>query len=127
MRRSLLLLLPLTALLATTNEAEAGKLFRDRPCGPGYVNLLYPQGFMGADFKPACRRHDRCYQSSTSRRTCDKRFFRELDRACRKSRFKLGCRMTTSLMKSAVKVFGGIARGRDAARRVVRRTTSYMR
>ena len=38
-----------------------------RPCGPGNPyggNRLIPQGFYGADFRPACAAHDACYTGS---------------------------------------------------------------
>lgn len=127
MRHALILFAFAVLTLGASDARAERRIFQDRPCGPGYINLLYPQGFMGADFKPACRRHDRCYGSSTDRRVCDERFFRDLDRACKKSRFKLGCRMQIGLMKAGVRIFGGIARGRDAARRTVRRGTSLFR
>lgn len=85
----------------------------DRPCGPGVLNLLVPQEFMGADFRPACRKHDRCYASSTSRRVCDDRFERDMLRACRCSRFPLGCRMMAKMMGTTTKVWGGLYRARD--------------
>ncbi|WP_370947083.1 phospholipase A2 [Amycolatopsis sp. cg5] len=43
-----------------------------------------PDSFFGANFKPACDTHDRCYSrtSTTSRLNCDKRLFTDLTKAC---------------------------------------------
>jgi hypothetical protein len=65
-----------------------------RPCGPGYLgNILIPQGFCGADFRPACRQHDRCYSSNCPRKACDDRFLDDMLGACQCSNMPGLCRL----------------------------------
>ncbi|QDT65761.1 phospholipase A2 [Calycomorphotria hydatis] len=79
-----------------------------RPCGPGGVlNYLIPQGFAGADFRPACRRHDACYRiHGVSRAACDRQFYRDLHCACRNSKFPWLCRLHAKTYYNSVKLFG---------------------
>lgn len=90
---------------------------RDRPCGPsglkGPLRYLIPQGIAGADFRPACRKHDRCYGTLGSRKTgCDRRFLGELTNSCKNSRHPVLCRVTARLMylslstEASLKAFG---------------------
>jgi len=56
-----------------------------RPCGNGNSwggNRLVPQGFFGADFRPACACHDACLQTCTSRCDCDRQFLCNMQSAC---------------------------------------------
>lgn len=58
---------------ATSNVNPLEQLTSDRPCGSGWVqNLLLPQGFGRADFRPCCLAHDACYGTCGSNKTtCD--------------------------------------------------------
>lgn len=99
-------------------EAEAQLLFGgsthgscgqgNRPCGPGgLANLLIPQGFLGADFRPACRRHDSCYLNhTTGRYECDRQFFADLNCACNDSLLPGLCRLQARLYYRAVRRSG---------------------
>lgn len=56
-----------------------------RPCGIGNTwggNRFVPQGFYGADFRPACACHDACLEGCTSRRECDRQFLCNMYAAC---------------------------------------------
>lgn len=82
----------------------------DGPCGPVGLEWAVPQGFAGADFRPACAVHDRCYSTpGVSRHDCDRQFSRSLKAACNQSRHPFLCRMTTCTMSVATKLFGGPA------------------
>ena len=81
------------------------------PCGPDWLapplRGLIPQGHMGADFRPACAAHDRCYtQPGWSRAACDQKYHRDLLTACNNSRFPFCCRLRAGLMYSTVRLFG---------------------
>ena len=79
-----------------------------RPCGPAVINLVAPQGFFGADFRPACAAHDACYGASgASRAECDARFRAAMHAACADSRFPGGCHACAESRYFAVKTFGG--------------------
>jgi len=74
-----------------------------RPCGPAYLrgplSLLIPQGAAGADFRPACRRHDACYEiPGVDKRACDRQFLRGMHAACENSRHPLWCRFVANQM-----------------------------
>jgi hypothetical protein len=74
-----------------------------RPCGPAYLrgplSLLIPQGAAGADFRPACRRHDACYEiPGVDKRACDREFLRGMHAACENSRHPLWCRFVANQM-----------------------------
>ena len=80
-----------------------GECGRNRPCGPegmkGPLARLIPQGFAGADFKPACRRHDRCYATyGSDKKACDRRFLSDMQTACSGSRRPLLCRTVARVM-----------------------------
>lgn len=81
-----------------------------RPCGPQNSfggNWLFVQTFAGADFRPACARHDACLMSGcTSRKCCDKMFLWELDQACDNSAFPILCRMKARKYYLGVRLFG---------------------
>ena len=89
------------------------------PCGPGYVppilrRILIPQVGLGADFRPACARHDACYTVGyrdrygrvLTRRQCDDRFLNDLDRACDSALFPPLCRLRARGDYVAVRLYG---------------------
>lgn len=74
--RPLAAALTLVFLLAAGDGRAADAWLQSRPCGPdslrGPLRLLIPQGAFGGDFRPACRRHDACYDTpGASRAACD--------------------------------------------------------
>ncbi len=111
--RPLQLLLSVLALLMLGNVCSAVDM-APRPCGPdgmrGPLRYLIPQGVAGADFRPACRRHDACYGvPSVDRNQCDKQFLRDMQCACKDSRHPIRCRITARLMYAATRVGAGEA------------------
>ena len=82
----------------------------DRPCGPAsrpFITALVPQGFAGADFRPACREHDRCYKDpSMSKAECDRAYKANMLNSCQNSRHPILCRCTARFMVLSVKLFG---------------------
>lgn len=97
-------------LLLIGSSAAAGDCRERRPCGPAYLGplkLAVPQGFLGADFRPACRAHDHCYQTRCARRRhCDRSLRRRLFRACDCSRCRIGCRIVAGTMYVTTRVLG---------------------
>ena len=80
------------------------------PCGPRGLEWAVPQGFAGADFRPACARHDACYSASgVTRGQCDRQFRRDLHRACGHSRCPILCHVTAETMSVVTRLFGGPA------------------
>lgn len=81
-----------------------------RPCGPGCLgNALIPQEFHGADFRPACKCHDRCYLTpGSSRQACDEHFRDHMLRACECSQAPLLCRLRAQQWYWQVKLLGQI-------------------
>ena len=82
-----------------------------RPCGPdsvpGPLRLLIPQGACNADFRPVCRRHDRCYGTwGSDREACDRCLYNGFSCACRESKSPVLCRITAALMYLNVRAFG---------------------
>jgi hypothetical protein len=78
-----------------------------RPCGPGtrrnLIRLFIPQGFAGADFKPACREHDHCYGlKGADKAACDAAMYAQMLCACENSRRPRLCRLTARLMYRSV-------------------------
>ena len=112
--------LVVVVLFATNSDgADLGR----RPCGPdsmvGPLRLLIPQGFFGADFRAACRRHDACYDTpGASRATCDRQFLHDMRSACAHSRFPRLCRGFAGAMHRATVRRGGdaFAKAQIAAR-----------
>jgi hypothetical protein len=110
-------LLKLAALLAViclaySADAEA-QCPPWRPCGPGNSwggNQLIPQGFYGADFRPACAAHDACYQTCTNRRDCDQMFLHNMQSACACSANPRACNRKAHCYYMAARLFGGIYR-----------------
>ena len=88
-----------------------------RPCGPNsmpkVLKLLIPQGAAGADFRPACRKHDSCYKkgSGKSKSQCDCQFRIDMLKACDCSRRPKRCRRRAKVMYWAVDRFGDGAYG----------------
>ena len=79
-----------------------------RPCGPGFLgNILIPQGFVGVDFRPACRRHDNCYMTDSPRKACDQRFLNDMLGACNCSPLPCLCRLRAYQWYWQVRLFGG--------------------
>ena len=103
--RPLWITLVLAAAVLPGSTARGGGLDR-RPCGPdsmtGPLRLLVPQGVYGADFRPACRRHDACYDTpGTSKAACDRAYRAEMRSACANSRTPRLCRLVAGLMHRA--------------------------
>ncbi|MCA9006034.1 MAG: hypothetical protein KDA70_12250 [Planctomycetaceae bacterium] len=92
------------------SELQAQTCGNGYPCGPDgapLLQMLTPQGFMGADFRGTCSQHDRCYQiPGISRRYCDLQFRNELHQRCNSSAFPLGCRIVANSMYLQVRLFG---------------------
>lgn len=109
--RPLYLLFSVLAVVVLGNVCSAADT-NSRPCGPdglqGPLRYLIPQGVAGADFRPACRRHDACYGvPGADRNQCDKRFLRDMQCACNNSRHPVRCRITARLMYTATRVGAG--------------------
>jgi hypothetical protein len=84
-----------------------------RPCGPGQTwggNRLVPQGFYGADFRPACANHDACYASCANRRDCDRQFLQNMQSACDCSTHPMLCRHKARCYYINARLFGGLVR-----------------
>jgi hypothetical protein len=82
-----------------------------RPCGAGNTwggNRLVPQGFYGADFRPACARHDECLLSCTCRRDCDRQFLCDMNCACECSRHPRLCRAKARCYYAMARLLGGL-------------------
>ena len=95
------------ALLFTMSAVSAD----DSPCGPEgvppFLKRLIPQGFAGADFRPACRQHDDCYDNhGVPRKHCDQAFRADMYRACENSRHPRLCRMTANRRYRTVRLLG---------------------
>ena len=55
-------------------------------CGGENTSTLVPDTWGDADFRSACRRHDQCYERcGVTRKQCDDRFRRDLERACKQA------------------------------------------
>ena len=92
------------------------------PCGPDYVppilrRILIPQVGLGADFRPACAQHDRCYTVGyrdrygrrTTRLQCDRQFLGNLDRACDSALLPGLCRLRARGDYLAVRIYGAVS------------------
>ena len=98
--RGLFSLIGIAIMVAFTGSSVAQGA---RPCGPeamrGPLRFLIPQGVAGADFRPACRRHDACYDTlGVNRAACDRRYHRAMQCACDQSRHPLFCRFVARVM-----------------------------
>ena len=112
------LILALAVMLIGTTAVSADEPFlpglpslsqaeQRRPCGPGtrrnLIRLFIPQGFFGADFKPACRGHDHCYGlKGADKAACDAAFYAQMLCACEQSRRPRLCRLTARIMYQSV-------------------------
>ena len=84
-----------------------------RPCGPGNTwggNGLIPQGFYGADFRPACAAHDACYAGCANRRDCDRQFLYNMQSACACSDNPRACNRKARFYYVTARLFGGVFR-----------------
>ena len=85
---------------------------QDCPCGPPTMSpfvrqLLIPQEFAEADFRPACRAHDRCYEiPGTSREICDQLFYCDVIAICEHSSHPQACKRLAKTMYRAERLFG---------------------
>lgn len=87
---------------------------QDYPCGPDgmpmFLKRLVPQGAYGADFRPACRQHDRCYNiPGSNRKQCDRNLKANMHCACERSKHPVLCRMAANHRYRMVRLFGGSA------------------
>lgn len=92
-------------------RAAAADLLVSRPCGPdrlkGPLRRLIPQGAFGADFRPACRAHDACYDTpGADKASCDRTYLRSMESACESSRSPVLCRMVARAMYRPVSRHG---------------------
>lgn len=83
----------------------------DCPCGPssrnGPLARLIPQEYHGADFRPACRAHDACYNCpGADKEACDRQFLQDLVRACQNSAHPRRCEAWARRMYLATRVGG---------------------
>jgi len=82
------------------------------PCGPNWIlgadRLLIPQEWYGANFRPACNKHDACVRiPGQSRFQCDRRFWRDIRSECRYSARPQECRRVAGAMYLVSRFFGG--------------------
>ncbi len=88
-----------------------------RPCGPDSIppalKIIFWQGSGGADFKPACREHDRCYTKGSGRikSDCDTQFLLDLQYTCQSSRNPRKCLRRARFMHWLTVRFGHSAFG----------------
>lgn len=113
----------LVGSLASASPVLAGHhvkedLNKTRPCGPDTsqgpfgraIRYLFPQGFFGADFRPACSNHDNNYDTLNHDKTAaDQQFLHEMMCACEHSIFKRGCRHMARTMYKLVANHGDSA------------------
>ena len=67
----------------------------------------FPSVVLGADFKPACNTHDRCYGTcGVGKKHCDKQFKEMLYSACNSSYNPANCRYVANQYYTAVSVGG---------------------
>lgn len=84
-----------------------------RPCGSGNTwggNRFVQQGFYGADFRPACAKHDECLQSCSDRRSCDQQFKCDMYDACECSCNPAKCRCKARCYYCMARMCGWIYR-----------------
>ena len=122
--RSMLLaaaLVGLSPLLAEAGgRAKGGSAGGDcpwwRPCGPGETyggNKRIPQGGHGVDFRPACQRHDDCYDTPGARRKdCDRQFLNDMLALCDEAGNPRGSRCRAMTFYVAVRLFAGSSFGK---------------
>jgi hypothetical protein len=99
-------------MLASSSSAQAQSNCPPwRPCGAGNSwggNRLVPQGFYGADFRPACLQHDTCELSD---RQCDRQFLGAMYSACETSTHPALCRMKARRYYLASRIWHTIPKG----------------
>lgn len=83
----------------------------DYPCGPDgmprFLKRMVPQGAFGADFRPACRQHDRCYSAcGADRKQCDRQLKADMHCACQHSKHPVLCRMAANHRYRMTRLFG---------------------
>ncbi len=78
---TIVVMLGLTSGMATANPVNGGVVAQVR--GDGCTKV--PDSYFGANFRPACDKHDKCYSrnSSTDRKVCDQQLLRNLVKACK--------------------------------------------
>ena len=99
---------------------ESGPDPHTAPCGPDWLPIalrraLIPQGVAGADFRPACARHDRTYafgyRDALGRRPgrleCDREYLANLDRASLSADAPTLSRLRARANYLAVRLAGG--------------------
>ncbi len=109
--RHLAFIVLILAACSAAPAHSADRWLQARPCGPdslkGPLRLLIPQGAFGADFRPACRSHDACYDTPyANRAACDKQFLDDMLCACEDSRHPVLCRMVARSMYRATDKHG---------------------
>jgi hypothetical protein len=56
---------------------------RTNGCGPEGLPVSFPQGYLSADYVPACNAHDVCYETCNADKSqCDKQFRNSLEDVC---------------------------------------------
>ena len=114
-----LIVMTVSLLMAVGGAREAQAQLQARPCGPDSVppvlKVLFWQGSGGADFKPACREHDRCYTKGSGRlkADCDCEFLHNLQAACQCSRNPRRCHRRAKIMYRMTVRFGDAAFGTE--------------
>ena len=91
--------------LATTSYSQEW-----RPCGGEKTNRFVPQGWKGADFRPACAQHDKHYHDlnpTISRKQADLIFLRSMLEACDSSSQPVRAKMKARNMYRVVRLLGG--------------------
>ncbi|MDF2378250.1 MAG: hypothetical protein P1U81_18580 [Verrucomicrobiales bacterium] len=104
--------LVLFALFATPAFADK---YQDKcPCGPDSIKgpfrllLAAGQGHHGADFRPACVKHDLCYDTvGELQKDCDDIFLADLLAACENSKYPKMARCKAKFSYWLVSHFGG--------------------
>ncbi len=105
-------ILSLLVLCVCTSPVFAQRMdLANCPCGPDWIvgadRALIPQGWAGADFRPACARHDACLNAGFNRYCCDSQFQRELMSSCRYSARPQECRRVVLLMSRVTRSYSG--------------------
>ncbi|XP_062606219.1 uncharacterized protein LOC134268032 [Saccostrea cucullata] len=109
---ALLLVLFSLMLFSPVTDAQLPCSYRANGCSiPGNLPFFYKR-----TFKPACNMHDQCYncgsshQYRISRRSCDNKFHRNMQRICR----RIGLLRRISCFKYALVYFTAVRVGRKS-------------
>lgn len=102
------------ALVANLASADTKRPLRGplqwRPCGPGNTNTgntCAPQTYRGADLRPACHNHDKCYENkSGTQKECDERFLADMKAQCDKAGNPCGCYRRARILYTLVRIGG---------------------